>query len=116
MSYFTDDELNSTETVYIGGTSTSTRYQSSYGENTTFGTNKLIATGAGKSSEGVGDFISSGGGGGVDTDGDGSEESEGSSSFFGSTPAYGAGSSTHGNSIVRAAKNGALVIKSFYLD
>ena len=42
-----------------------------------------------------------GGGGGIDTDGSGSEESEGGASFWGAPPAYGAGSSHHAKSLIK---------------
>ena len=41
-------------------------------------------------------YIIPGGGGGIDTDEGGLEESEGGSSFWGSPPSFGAGSSVHG--------------------
>ena len=52
-----------------------------------------------------------GGGGGIDTDGSGSEESEGGSSFWGAPPSYGAGSSHHAKSLVRSPGTGYAILE-----
>lgn len=52
-----------------------------------------------------------GGGGGIDTDGSGSEESEGGSSFWGAPPSYGAGSSHHAKSLIRSPGTGYAILE-----
>lgn len=52
-----------------------------------------------------------GGGGGIDTDGSGSEESEGGSSFWGSPPSYGAGSSHHAKQLIRNPGTGYALLE-----